>query len=744
MDQSILGAENRLKLPGATTADAFDDAAASNRTSIRDLWRTFVRRRNVFLAIFIAFPVLVTWCTLVIPRTFTSQAKLMTGPAGQPNAQPQGELPVLNEILLGTGTQTAESYVELLQEEPVAKGVVDELHLNISPKDLLKHIQAVPVINTSIITLKASWSDPVTAANIANTTAQVFVDRERDIVSREATSAMTYIGQQLPKAKTDMDEAANALARFQSEHSIADIQNQTTTQIQALAALDAKLSQAQTDGGQAVAQLRSVEQVMKTTPATLIGNKNVATNPVVDQLRAQLAQVDVQLKAAQSQYTDRYPAVIALNEQKKQLESRIAALPQTVNSSNSVIPNPVYTQFKQEEGTLQGQIAAQKALAAGLTQQRKAMEQRIRDIPAEQVQYAELARRAKSTQDIFNALQQKYNEASVSHDAAISDVALIAPALSTNYTVTPNLLLNILVSIVIGLFLALVGVALVEIFDASLKGDEHEVEETYQLPVLSTVPKIAEKRADKLPPGATQVLPPGTADENGGGERVGWLRAMWIESFVRLVANLRYSTTKQLRTIAITSPSASDGKSIVALNTAIAMAEFQPRVLLVDTDLRRPSLHTALGIDDARPGVTDVLVGRATLQSAIRPTRHAGLDFLACGTSSPSPSKLLQGEAFQNLLAEAAANYQLVIFDTPPMAAIYDAGILGARVDGTVIVVSSNHTNSHAIRRTIRNLSRMHGVNLLGLVMNRVTPSRAAQTDYMDYIAKAGPAVLAP
>ncbi|MGH7684442.1 MAG: polysaccharide biosynthesis tyrosine autokinase, partial [Vulcanimicrobiaceae bacterium] len=439
------------------------------------------------------------------------------------------------------------------------------------------------------------------------------------------------------------------------------------------------------------------------------------------------------------------PAVIALKEQKQELERRINALPQTVNSANQVIPNPVYQQFRAEAGTLQGQIAAANALASGLRQQRKDMETRMRSIPGEQMEYTELARRAKSTEDIFDALQKKYNEAAISKDVAISDVSIVAPASPMSYSVTPDLKLNVMVSIIIGLFLALLGVALVEVFDASLKGDEREVEESYHLPVLATVPRIGEtKRSESLPKGTVQVLPPSASEAENSDAKVGWLRAMWIESFVRLVANLRYSTTQQLRTIAVTSPSANDGKSIVALNAAIAMAEFQPRVLLVDTDLRRPSLHTALGIDDARPGVTDVLVGRATLQSAIRATRHAGLDFLGCGTTSPNPSKLLQGDSFQDLLQEAAANYSMVIFDTPPMGAIYDAGLIGARVDGTVIVASQNQTNSHAIRRIIRELSRMRGVNLLGLVMNRVTPSRATQSDYMDYLAKTGtdPAVL--
>lgn len=747
MDQRILYGQFHPQLTG-TVPEAIDDTAGNNRTSIRDLWRTLVRRRKVFLAILVAFPLLVTWCTLVIPRSFTTQAKLMTGPAGQPSTTPSAELPVLNELLLGFGTQTSESYVELLQERPVAQGVIDQLHLNIAPENLLSHIEAVPVINTSVINLKATWSDPVTAANIANTTASVFVDRERDIVAREAVSAMDYIGKQLPHARSQMEQAAQALAAFQSRHSIADMANQTQTTIQALASLDSQLSKAQTDQGQAQAQLRSVEGVLRKTPPTLIGSKNIAVNPVVDQLRAQLAQVDVQLKTAESQYTDQYPAVIALKEQKKQLESRIGALPSTVNSSNSTIPNPVYQQFKQEEGTLQGQIAAQQALASGLRRQRTQMEASIRTIPTVQLQYTELARAAKSTQDIYNALEQKYNEASVSRDAAISDVALVAPASPTAYSVTPNLRLNILVSIIMAIFLGFVGVALVEIFDASLKGDEREVEDTYKLPVLATVPRLDEKKAERLPTGTTKVLPPGSAEteENSNGKSLGWLRAMWIESFVRLVANLRYSTSKPLRTIAITSPSPNDGKSIVALNAAIAMAEFQPRVLLVDCDLRRATLHTALGMDDQRPGITDILVGRASLKSTIRATRHAGLDFLPAGTTSPNPAMLLQGSAFDDLLREVAEDYQLVIFDTPPMGAIYDAGILGARVDGSVIVVSQNQTNTHALKRIIRELSRMRGVNLLGLVLNRVAPSRANQADYMDYLSKAetGPALLTP
>lgn len=150
-----------------------------------------------------------------------------------------------------------------------------------------------------------------------------------------------------------------------------------------------------------------------------------------------------------------------------------------------------------------------------------------------------------------------------------------------------------------------------------------------------------------------------------------WLRAARIDSIRQLVTSLRYASTERLRTIAFTSTKARDGKSVIALETATAMAELEPPVL-VDADPRMPSLHAKLNIDRV-PELSDVMVGTATLENLIRPTQYSGLDIITAGTAVPNAFVLLQSTAYESLIQSALDRYTTVLIDTPACGAVVDA-----------------------------------------------------------------------
>lgn len=674
------------------------------------LWRTLVRRRTAFFAIAATTFAVVLLLTVVMPRQYTTTVEFIAGSPGgsaPSSSDASSILPYINSIrAASSGTQTPETYARLFQETPVAQQVIDDLKLDVKPGVIQGNVVVKPVTNTSILTVAVTWKDADTSARIANDLASVFVQRERDLVASQAGSALQYLDAEMPKAKQRLNETATALAQYEANNHIADIATQTSSVLANIGAVDTKIAAVEVDERQAQAQLGATTAQVNSMNPSIASGQQTAVNPILQNLQTQLAQQEVALKNAQDQYTDQHPTVIGLKEQVAQLKREIASTPQTVVASNQTAPNPVYEQLSQQAAGLRSQIAADGQGLAELKRQRAAFEPQLRNLPGQQNRLADLKRDAKSAEDIYNALQQKYNEANAAKDSVLSDITVTQRADPEAASVKPDVKLNLVVGTLIALILGFSGAFIIDYFDNSIK-DEDDVARELALPVLATIPRLEQKGKYALP----------------------WIRSLTIESFLQLVTSLRYASDTPVRTMTFTSPLQGDGKSSVALNTAIAMAEVQPRILLIDADLRRPSLHAKLNVRNDR-GLSDLLVGTAAIEEVTRTTRHGGLDLITAGTRTPNPFKLLQSDRFEEFLETALNTYKTIIIDGPALGPVIDGAILSAKTDGTVLVVAAGGTD---MRSTKRALTRLQGVgvkNILGVVVNKATPRRADYTDY--------------
>ncbi|HKU68023.1 MAG TPA: polysaccharide biosynthesis tyrosine autokinase [Candidatus Baltobacteraceae bacterium] len=684
--------------------------ATESTQQLHGIVRTLQRRIRPMIAIFLGFIGLVLIFSLLVPKSYTTEIKVIAGnssavPSGNDNTDTQ--LPFLNALLAASGVQSAETYVELFQETPVAGQVSQNLRLGMSAHDLLQHVNVKPITNTSIIDLAVTWSNPKTSALVANEFGRVVVDRQRQLVSSQAQQAIDFLSKQLPQANKTMHEAQTRLADFEATHHIADINAQTQSYINTLGTLDGKIGQTQADMQQARAQLGSVSGQLAHTPASITGGTTVATNPVLQQLQTQLSQVDVQLQTARQQYTDQHPTVIALRQQEAQLKDEIARQQSTVVANTNTVPNPLYQQLQQQQAQYQAQVAADQAQIGELQRQRTQLNPTLAKLPAQAAQLADLQRAAQSAQDVYGALQQKFNNANIAKDTALSDVTVTQPATPGSARVTPNLMLNLLLGILLGLTLAIVGAFVIDYLDGSIK-DEREVEEELALPPLAQIPLVRMRNG-------VAALP--------------WVRTLTIESFLQLVTSIKYASDSKLETLVTTSPSQGDGKSTISVNVALAMAELEPRVLLVDADLRRASIHTKLHMKNER-GLSDVLVGRAKLGDVVQKTKYPGLDILTSGTPTPNPIKLLESQRMDDMLGEASQQYRCVIVDTAALSVNLDAAVVSRKVDGTVVVLSAGSTDLREAKNALRRLTQVGVKNILGFVLNRVVPRRS---DYGAY-----------
>jgi capsular exopolysaccharide synthesis family protein len=665
------------------------------------------RRRRLSVGLFVFTLALVIVLTAILPKQYTTHVKFIAG-AGPGNAQadtqqqtPQTGLPILNALLAASALQSSETYAVMLRETPTVGRVVSELKLNISPTELLRHVVVKPITNTSILDVAVTWGDRKTSAAIANAVASSFVDMRRDLIANQADAATGELSRQLPDAERKMRDAATALTSFETRTGIADVQTQTQSTIAMANQLDQKLAQVQVDQQQAAASLRVVQAQLARTSATSSGGGSVQPNPVAAQLKNQLAQVQVQLQTALQQYTEEHPTVKALRSQEQEIKKELAGQPATIVAATQTVANPLYQQLNQQAATLRAQVAADGAQIEVLRRQRAAADPAIRALPAATQRLTDLKRQAKLTEDVYNALRQKLNDAAIAKTTALSDVTVLAPATPESASVSPNFLMNLVLGLVLAAIVAIAGALIVDHLDGSVKKEE-DVEERLALPLLGSVPSLG-----------TSTRPPAP-----------WVQTVMVESIFHLVTSLRYASSGELRTVAFTSAVQGEGKSTIALNTAIAYAELRPRVLLVDADLRIPSLHRKLGIENGA-GLSDLLVGTAELEDVVRPTKHAGLDIVTSGTPTPNPLRLLQSESFDRFLEAAKERYEVIVIDASASAAVADSAVVCTKTDGTVFVIACGETDVRVAQRAIAKLQTSGVRNLLGAVLNKIMPRKS-------------------
>ncbi|HLX25468.1 MAG TPA: polysaccharide biosynthesis tyrosine autokinase, partial [Candidatus Cybelea sp.] len=487
------------------------------------------------------------------------------------------------------------------------------------------------------------------------------------------------------------------LTAFERSHQMADESTQSSATVSALTSLDVKAAQLQLDERQASAQLRSNAEQLASTGATATGSQSTAPNPVVENLKTQLAQVETQLGEARRTYTERHPAVVTLEQQEAEIRREIAREPATIVSGASTTINPVYEQLNQQAAGYRTQIAADQAGLAELAAQRTTLLQQMRALPDQTVQFAALQRDAKEAEAVYSALQQRMSDAMIAKSTVISDVTITQRAEAADAVARPSRSLMLALGLLICLALAGGLVALLETLDRRKSG-EIQIRASFGANVLGAIPDLNTGEGDALP----------------------GLRAMTLESMLQIVRLLRYSSRKPVRSIALTSPRPGDGKSTVAVNIAHTLAELDAPVLLIDGDLRRPALHRLLKVPN-EIGFADVLKGDAELERVIAKTGIPGLDVLTSGVPSNNPVQLLNSPALEQVLIDAKIlGYQTVIVDLPAALPVVDATVVAEKTDGTVLVVSADKTGEDLVRETLGHLERSGVNNVLGIIVNRV------------------------
>lgn len=555
-------------------------------------------------------------------------------------------------------------------------------------------LSVTPVRGSRLVAVGFDNPDPVIAARIANGFAENFIQANLDRKYESSSYAREFLEERITQTKGRLEEAERQLVAYAANQQIINVgepseggnqgggtQSLTSS---SLIALNASLAEAR-------AQRVAAEERWRSARSTdLMTLPEVLSNPSIQRLTEQRAALDSEYQQKLSIYQPDYPEMVRLKAQIDEADGQIRTIAGNIRTSIQ----SQYVIAANQERALQGQVS-------GLTGD--VLDQRDRSI-----QYNILQRELDTTRTLYEGLLQRYKEVGVTGDVTANNISIIDTATPPGGPSKPNMMINLALAAIFGLGLGVVAALVLEALDETVATPD-DVEKKLGIPVLGVVPLL-----DK-----GQTTAAGLAD----------IRSGFSEAYYSLRTALQFSTPDGApASLLVSSARPAEGKSTTAYAVAINLARVGKQVLLIDGDLRNPSMHRVVGVDNER-GMSNLLSGSSDLASVVQRTRQDNLFFIPCGPLPPNPAELWGSDRLRQFLIEARNNFDHVIVDGPPVLGFADSPLLAATVGGVLFVLESRGTRRGQARGALRRL-KVGRARLLGAVL---TKFNAKSTSYGGY-----------
>ncbi len=679
-------------------------AESDSRTSFHDYLETLNRRKWLAIAVFIAVFGLSVLSIVRTEPVFEAHATVMVTASN-----PSDIFGGAQNIFWSNQPNTA-NYVALLQSRSMAEKVAERL---VDPKMLsVSSVSARPVRDADVIQIVVSAPGPATAVAVANAYVETYQQYDLDLSRLDVSAIRRFIEDQLALVGGRLDSSERNLAEFKTSHQLTDIDAETRTLIDRQSQLAAQYQQVITEAEGSRAELAHVQSRIEQEGKGLTDKLGGISSPLVSSLQAAMNQLEVEkTNLIIRGFGENSERIQGLDRQIDSTRARLRIESQVLISQQGFV-DPVghLSGLFESALTLSTGLAASKARQEALASAVSGYDVELARLPEAERLLARLTRDVETDRRVHALLSERYEEARIQEVGRISSVRIIDRAQGAGQT-KPNVRSSLSFGLMLALALAFGSVFAAEYLDTSVHGPRELERRGYSvlgsIPQLSTTGRRLRRRSEDV----TSHLITHTDVESSGAEAFRMLRTALAFA----------SAERTLRTIAITSPGPSEGKSTIAVNLASVLAQAGSRVLLIDADLRHPMLHTVFK-RRKKPGLSDLIISSSSPDEAIFATGLDGLFCLPCGTIPPSPADLLTLNATRALLRRLAGEYDYVVIDTPPVLVAADSPIIGAMVDTTVMVVRAGRTALEAIDHA-HTAMLGGGAHLTGLVLNDVNRS---------------------
>jgi tyrosine-protein kinase Etk/Wzc len=608
------------------------------------------------------------------------------------------------EVVLFNGVRVALTEVD---PTPPGRSVFpDEIVLQVrsfyeAVKDLTDRLNVGrPYREASLISVSYIGLDPRLVRDVPNTVAQLYIEGRRAAKKTEATSTVAFLSEQIQTYTDQLRQSEDDLLAFQQGQQVVNLQAEGAEQVRRLVEGQAQRDDLAADLATLDELLRQIDQARSSSDAEasrdafrrLAGFPTFLQNQAVTELMGDLNRLEAERADMATRRTPNHPDMVGLQRSIQQLEDRLYQLARNYR-----------TNVANRLGTMDETL--------------RRFGGELERIPEKAVQEARLTRRKQVLEEVFTLLQNRLKEAEIAQAVEPGDVRVVDQAILPLQPIRPRKGRSLVLAVLFGLIGGVAVAGVRDYMDETIHSRDEVVSIT-DLPVLAMIPRI--KGVGRRGRGAgllkgERAVSDRLVTRHDVGNPVS-------EAYRAFRTNITFlDLDNPPRLLVLTSPGPSEGKSTSAANLAITLAQQSTKALLIDCDLRRGIVHRVFEVPK-EPGVTDILMGSATLESSLHKVdvgddKH--LDFLATGTLPPNPSELLGSKRMKDLLATLRERYEIVILDSPPLNLVTDAAVLGAAADGVVLVARAGSTERGALRYAQEQLEAVRAP-IAGVVLNDV------------------------
>ena len=564
----------------------------------------------------------------------------------------------------------------------------------VAGEKLLKYFDVTPTRLSRLVEISFVSPDPILSAQVANAWADNFIQTNLERKIQATSYGRNLLERQLGQMKDKLDESQRQLVGYASREQIINLPAQTgsdgkSTQERSivadnLGALSGALSQATADRIQAEARYQAAGRGGSTVEAL--------NNQAINTLRQKRAELAADYQRMMIQFEPAYPAALAIKSQVDVLDAAISREERRVSRSLAAD----YQQAREREGGLQAKVDQLKSSYL--------------DLRRRSIQYNIYQQEVDTNRALYDGLLQRFKEIGVAGGVGINNVSIVDVADVPQRPSSPRLLLNLLGSLAVGLLLGAGLAMLFEQMDEAF-ADPGEIERQLGLPLLGSVPKV-------------ESMSPREALLDRKSEL--------IDAYIAVQTNLGFTTEHGVpRSLAITSTRPAEGKSTTALAIATTLSRAKRRVILVDGDMRSPSVHQ-LGDVGHTYGLSNFLAGQDDIETMTFDMADLGFTAMSAGPIPPNAAELLTGSRLSVLIERLLESYDHVIVDSPPVMGLADAPLIAARVEGVVYAIESHGTRSSMARTALARLASSNA-RVIGGVLTKFDARKAHYGYGYDY-----------
>ena len=645
---------------------------------------------------------------------------------------PKGQRPrrLLKELIT-FGLYDPSSYMPKKYDTPYDESIGNQFSDRI-----LSGLSVNNVRNTNILQLTFSSPNADESRRIANNIAEIYIDYDIERSREKALRSFNFLDSLVLVEEKKIESKERKVRDFKLVNNMYSLDGDASSIIAQLNAYEGELYNLQAEVNIRREKVEILNSRLTEEEKTLAGELINDINVQLVTLRMEIGRLESQIVQNTNTYGQDHGAVLELKAKLKGLKNELDKKVTLLINKGITVQDPL--QSRQDMITellnIDSELIGFQLRESEINKMINLFSQKLNSLPEKQMELARLSRDADILNQNYSYLRQKLEEAKLNIAVQAGNAVLLDLARKPNNPIGPNHNRNILLAIFLGLGFGLFIAFLIEFLDNTLKTVD-EIEK-YDLTVLGIIPAIGQavKKGSFI-----SLLKKNSFNNNGKTKNIKRRlitkedpKSPVSEAYRSLRTSMLYSSSNEVKSILVSSAGPGEGKTTTVANLAITYANLGKRTILVDTDLRRPVVHKVFNID-REPGITNFLAGQTDdISQLVKQTEIDNLSVITSGIIPPNPSEMLGSQRMIKLVKILEQEWDMVLFDSPPLVAVTDANMISQEIDRIVLIVKVGQTDKKAFHHTISNLRNINAP-LGGIIMNAVTNKSSYGSYYYYY-----------